>query len=74
MEKGVKIMERVRKISKKCISNFITFLAFGGGCILFGMPLMFIFQNNANLARIIFLLSLVLPTALAWCIPEDKEN
>lgn len=61
-------MKHIKFIFEVIILTIISLCAFGGGFIIFGLPIMYIFEPNPITCEIITFITVFVPMPLAWYI------
>ena len=63
-------MTFVKNVCKTIVFELITIFAFGGGLLLIGLPLLFIFEPPKGIAILIFLITFAVPVPICWWLAE----
>lgn len=61
-------MKYIKILLETIILMIISLCAFGGGFIIFGLPIMYIFEPNPQICEIITFITIFVPMPFAWYI------
>lgn len=68
INKEIAKMKIIKLILEIFIITMVTLCGFGGGFIIFGLPIIYLFQPTSIICKIMVIITIFIPMAIAWYI------